>query len=97
MNTHLESTKDFAAIRQQQLAYLLRLIESIDRQSTIIAAGDFNLRDKEVCFVVEMIVFFFSTNNDDIFSLLKLVIYHRMFKMHGLQLDVVVKLNIHGI
>lgn len=48
MNTHLESTKEFSAIRQQQLAHLLRMFDSIDKRQTIIAAGDFNLRDKEV-------------------------------------------------
>lgn len=48
LNTHLESTKEFSAIRQQQLAHLLRMFDSIDKQHTIIAAGDFNLRDKEV-------------------------------------------------
>ncbi|OTF74114.1 tyrosyl-DNA phosphodiesterase 2-like protein [Euroglyphus maynei] len=48
MNTHLESTKEFSAIRQQQLAHLLRMFDSIDKRQTIIAAGDFNLRDKEL-------------------------------------------------
>ncbi|XP_075590697.1 tyrosyl-DNA phosphodiesterase 2 [Dermatophagoides farinae] len=48
LNTHLESTKEFSAIRQQQLAHLLRMFDSIDKQHTIIAAGDFNLRDKEL-------------------------------------------------
>ena len=48
LNTHLESTKEGAALRIQQLNFMLRHMKEIDPQVTILAGGDLNLRDKEV-------------------------------------------------
>ncbi|XP_054156097.1 tyrosyl-DNA phosphodiesterase 2-like [Oppia nitens] len=48
LNTHLESTKDFADIRVQQLRRVFKLMTELDQQSTVIFGGDLNLRDNEV-------------------------------------------------
>ncbi|CAG0881755.1 unnamed protein product [Darwinula stevensoni] len=46
MNTHLESTKDFADERMEQLRIAFR--EMKKSSSPVILAGDLNLRDKEI-------------------------------------------------
>ena len=50
LNTHLESTKDGANLRVQQLSFMLRHFKEINPDITILAGGDLNLRDKEVNF-----------------------------------------------
>ncbi|CAG2113095.1 unnamed protein product [Medioppia subpectinata] len=48
LNTHLESTKDFADIRVQQLRTAFREMCQMEKTSTVIFGGDLNLRDVEV-------------------------------------------------
>lgn len=48
LNTHLESTKDFAETRKEQLRQALNLMDLTPTSRSIIFAGDLNLRDKEV-------------------------------------------------
>jgi hypothetical protein len=44
----LESTKDFAETRINQLRKAFKEITAIPKTDTVIFAGDLNLRDKEV-------------------------------------------------
>ncbi|CAG2175408.1 unnamed protein product, partial [Oppiella nova] len=48
LNTHLESTKDFADSRVQQLRTAFQEMSQMDSASTVIFGGDLNLRDTEV-------------------------------------------------
>lgn len=48
INTHLESTKDFAEVRMRQLSMAFDHIKQSDPSTTVIFAGDLNIRDKEV-------------------------------------------------
>ena len=48
MNVHLESTKDFAKERVEQLEKCLSEIKLLKDDTTAILAGDMNIRDKEV-------------------------------------------------
>ena len=48
MNVHLESTKDFAEARMQQLKEAFKLAKDHNKNSTVILAGDMNARDTEV-------------------------------------------------
>jgi len=48
MNVHLESTKDFAKERVEQLEKCLSEIKLLNDDTTAILAGDMNIRDKEV-------------------------------------------------
>jgi tyrosyl-DNA phosphodiesterase 2 len=48
MNVHLESTKDFAKERVEQLVKCLSEIKLLNDDTTAILAGDMNIRDKEV-------------------------------------------------
>ena len=46
--THLESTAAHASERKKQLRTLLQHVTDSPNNSTVIAGGDLNLRDKEV-------------------------------------------------
>ena len=46
--THLESTAAHASERKKQLRMLLQHVTDSPNNSTVIAGGDLNLRDKEV-------------------------------------------------
>ena len=48
MTSHLESTKDHAKERKNQLKQSLGHMMEADHDATVIFGGDFNLRDKEV-------------------------------------------------
>jgi len=48
LNTHLESTKDYAAARQQQLASCLERVQATSPERTVLLAGDLNMRDSDV-------------------------------------------------
>lgn len=48
LNTHLESTAEFAAERVKQLQSCLKEVAAVANNRTVIYAGDLNLRDKEV-------------------------------------------------
>lgn len=48
INTHLESTKDYAEERMSQLSTAFDHIKKSDPSTTVIFAGDLNIRDKEV-------------------------------------------------
>jgi len=48
LNTHLESTKDFAKVRVEQLRQALNMIDVVSNQTSVILAGDLNIRDKEI-------------------------------------------------
>lgn len=48
LNTHLESTADFASERVRQLQFCLKEVAAIAHHRTVIFAGDLNLRDKEL-------------------------------------------------
>ena len=52
LNTHLESTKDGAELRVQQLSHLFQHFKTINSDISILAGGDLNLRDKEVQFII---------------------------------------------
>lgn len=51
INTHLESTKDFASVRMEQLKRAFGHMSKADARRTVILAGDLNIRDKEVASV----------------------------------------------
>ena len=48
INTHLESTKDFAEARMKQLKEAFKTVKEENRNVTVILAGDMNARDTEV-------------------------------------------------
>jgi tyrosyl-DNA phosphodiesterase 2 len=48
LNTHLESTGEFANVRKQQLSESLKRIVACSGDEGVIFAGDLNLRDKEL-------------------------------------------------
>lgn len=48
INTHLESTKDFAEPRMKQLEEAFKIAKDENENSTVILAGDMNARDTEV-------------------------------------------------
>lgn len=48
LNTHLESTKDFAVTRMRQLRECFELAKKLPANEAVILAGDLNMRDKEV-------------------------------------------------
>ena len=48
LNTHLESTADYAQERMRQLNIIFNRMNNIEDSRNVIIAGDFNLRDKEV-------------------------------------------------
>ena len=48
LNTHLESTKDFASHRMHQLVRIRDLLKEIPVTEAVIVAGDLNMRDKEL-------------------------------------------------
>jgi tyrosyl-DNA phosphodiesterase 2 len=48
MTSHLESTKDHAKERKNQLKQSLGHMIAADHDATVIFGGDLNLRDKEV-------------------------------------------------
>lgn len=64
LNTHLESTGEFARERVEQLKLSFAKMKESPPEVTTIFAGDLNLRDKEVrknvCSVVEIPPSFFS-------------------------------------
>lgn len=48
LNTHLESTGDFAEERMNQMNISFKEIEATDTTVNCIMGGDLNMRDKEV-------------------------------------------------
>lgn len=48
LNTHLESTKDFASHRMRQLLRMRDLVKEMPPTEPVILAGDLNMRDKEL-------------------------------------------------
>ena len=48
ITTHLESTKEHAAERKNQLKKAFEKMLAVDPESTVILGGDLNLRDPEV-------------------------------------------------
>jgi len=48
INTHLESTKDFAEVRMDQLKRAFNHVKKANSSKTVILAGDLNIRDSEV-------------------------------------------------
>jgi len=48
INTHLESTKDFATVRMDQLKRAFNHMSKANSSKTVIMAGDLNIRDSEV-------------------------------------------------
>ncbi len=52
MTSHLESTKDFANERMKQLKIVFKKMSEVPPSTTVIFAGDTNLRDQEVGMLV---------------------------------------------
>jgi len=48
INTHLESTKDFANVRMEQLKAAFNRVKNAPSSASVIFAGDLNIRDSEV-------------------------------------------------
>lgn len=48
LNTHMESTGEFADERMNQLNISFREITGTDKSVNVIMGGDLNMRDKEV-------------------------------------------------
>lgn len=48
LNTHLESTKEHAATRQEQLRTCFSHMKAVDADRVPLLAGDLNLRDSDV-------------------------------------------------
>lgn len=48
LNTHMESTGEFAHERMNQLNISLRELSGTDKSVNVIMGGDLNMRDKEV-------------------------------------------------
>lgn len=53
MNVHLESTKDFSKQRTHQFQSCINEMKSIPSDTTVILAGDLNIRDSEVASINE--------------------------------------------
>jgi len=58
LNTHLESTAEFADARRAQLKTCFDLSKSFDPEYNVIFGGDLNLRDKEVEFLDDLVNLF---------------------------------------